>query len=433
MGLIESAIFTAMSGVRQGRGLLSKYCILTRLFLGSAVFLGLLIGCTSAPEATSSQPVEPVEPVGSVEQVEQVEPAESNQWGRLRYPSVEAAVANASGFAIQAPKKTWTWVPFADSMCADGSPSGIMVNLNPESDKVMIHMQGGGVCWDWESCHRTDPPDAINLNGFDRNNTDSHFPIGFTLETGVHNRRLISNPFRDWNMVVVPYCTGDLHSGRTYSPITGMHHVGRTNLEKFLQRLVPTFADASQVLLTGSSAGGYGAIMNFEMVHQAFAGIQVDVMNDSGPQFSKNIFALEKQEQLFAVWGLADVFLDCTACLPGHMDQIYSYLAKTYPDNRFGLVTTTGDDVIRKAVGKDISPKQFADGLSELHHQHIAPYNNVHIYAVESYAHVLTLWDFKDLSVDGVSLMQWAGQLVSGAPQWADVYGVSENPQVPFP
>jgi hypothetical protein len=387
MGLIESAIFTAMSGARQGCGLLSKYCRLTRLSLGSLVFLGLLLGCTPAPEATSSQ---------SVESVERVRPVESIQWGLLRYPSVEVAVANASGLAIQATKKTWTWVPFADSMCADGSPSGIMVNLNPESDKVIIHLQGGGACMEWESCHRSNPPDASNLNGFDRNDATSHFPIGYTLETGVHNRKLASNPFRDWNMVVGPYCTGDLHAGRAYSPITGMHHVGRDNLEKFLQRLVPTFPGASQVLLTGASAGGYGAIMNFEMVQQAFSGIRVDVMSDSGPLLGNTVLDFEYQQQMFAAWGLADVFVNCSACVPGHMDEMYSYLATIYPDNRFGLVTTTTDLVIRDHIG-DISPKQFADGLTELHHRHIEPHNNVHLYAVNSDAHVLTLWDFKDL------------------------------------
>jgi hypothetical protein len=154
MRLVESPIFIATMGVKKGREELLQSCRLLCLLAS----LGLFLGCASAPEASSQ---------------------DSIQWDQLSYPSIEMAFVNAPNQAIQAPKEIWTWVPFADSMCADGSPSGVMVNLNPDSDKVMIHLQGGGACVDWESCQRTDPPDAINLHGFDRNDTASHFPIGY--------------------------------------------------------------------------------------------------------------------------------------------------------------------------------------------------------------------------------------------------------------
>ena len=49
-----------------------------------------------------------------------------------------------------------------------------------------------------------------------------------------------------------------------------MQFVGRSNMLKFIARIVPTFIDAPIVLLTGSSAGGLGALMSCNQVGDAF-------------------------------------------------------------------------------------------------------------------------------------------------------------------
>ena len=56
------------------------------------------------------------------------------------------------GAPITAPAKTWTWVNFPDAVCDDGSPTGIGVSLNPASKDILIFLQGGGACWDYDSC-----------------------------------------------------------------------------------------------------------------------------------------------------------------------------------------------------------------------------------------------------------------------------------------
>src|SRR5207253_2454278 len=102
--------------------------------------------------------------------------------------------------------------------------------------------------------------------------------------------RLAKNPFADANFVYVPYCTGDVHIGSATvdMDVNGTKKTtyfwGAKNLDMYLARLVPTFPQTTRVILTGISAGGYGAYLNVDRVRSAF-GVRVDVIDDSGPPF----------------------------------------------------------------------------------------------------------------------------------------------------
>ena len=54
--------------------------------------------------------------------------------------------------AITAPAGTWTWIDFPDSSCDDGTPTGIGVNPSATSSHVLLFMNGGGACWDYQTC-----------------------------------------------------------------------------------------------------------------------------------------------------------------------------------------------------------------------------------------------------------------------------------------
>ena len=64
---------------------------------------------------------------------------------------------------ITAAATKWTWVDFPDSSCDDGTPTGIGVNPGTSSD-VLVFMNGGGACWDAQTC-------LVN-------NTSAHGPFG---------------------------------------------------------------------------------------------------------------------------------------------------------------------------------------------------------------------------------------------------------------
>ena len=102
-----------------------------------------------------------------------------------------------TGMPIMAPERTWTWVDFADAKCRSGSAAGVSVNLNPSSKRVMIYLEGGGACFDSQTCGAN--PDSVG----------SQNPGA----SGVFDRTRSENPVADWNYVYVPYCTGDVHMG----------------------------------------------------------------------------------------------------------------------------------------------------------------------------------------------------------------------------
>jgi hypothetical protein len=78
---------------------------------------------------------------------------------------------------------------------------------------------------------------------------------------------------------------------------------GYNNVEQFLGRIVPTFADAPHVLVTGVSAGGFGAGFNYHRIARSFPG-KVTLLDDSGPPMRDEYLAPCLQATWRAVWGL---------------------------------------------------------------------------------------------------------------------------------
>jgi hypothetical protein len=249
-----------------------------------------------------------------------------------------------TGEVITGADKQWQWIAFADSKCRDGSPAGIGVNLSSASKKLMIYLEGGGACFDAGTCAQN--PAAIA----------SQKPS----DTGIFDRSKMENPVRDWNFAYVPYCTGDVHIGDhenvSVPGVTGMQQfVGRANLRAFLNRLVPTFSKTDQVLLTGVSAGGFGAASNSEFVQWAFGSVPVVMIDDSGPAMSNKYLPSCLTETYRKLWGLDQTILKlCGSDCPAGGDYTVDYVkhsAKVSSGTVAGLIESNQDQVIRWFYG----------------------------------------------------------------------------------
>src|SRR5665213_58509 len=169
----------------------------------------------------------------------------------------------ATGGPIVATAGTWTWIPFPDAVCADGSTTGIGVNLGAAGARPLIYLEGGGACWSEETCY-TEMTAANFVSGYSAATfAPESGPTGALATPGsFFDRSATANPFKDYSFVYVPYCTGDAHAGNNvvrYGTHTA-HHVGFKNFAAYLNRLVPTFSGADRVILAGSSAGQDHAI-----------------------------------------------------------------------------------------------------------------------------------------------------------------------------
>ena len=169
---------------------------------------------------------------------------------------------------------SWTWVDFPEAQCRDGTPTGIGVSPSASnSTNLMIFLEGGGACFNSSTC-------ATNPSHFDSARFSSQFVLGIESK-GEHLLAHRSRRTRslDWNMVYVPYCTGDVHAGNapnaTVSGVPGTQQfVGYLNVGLYLRapRAARRSTGLTRILLAGQSAGGFGAALEYTFksrVHSA--------------------------------------------------------------------------------------------------------------------------------------------------------------------
>jgi hypothetical protein len=326
-----------------------------------------------------------------------------------------------TGDPLTADDMKWTWVDFADTKCRDGSMAGLGLSLNSKSDKLMIYLEGGGACFDLLTC-LGNPTNADSMKG-------EH-------NAGIFARANAKNPVKDWNWIYVPYCTGDVHIGTkddsNVQDVGPQHFVGRTNLTAFLNRIVPTFAHASQVLLTGVSAGGFGASANAEYVQWAFGDVPVTMVDDSGPTMTTKVVPSCLQKQWREIWGLeGSVLKDCGADCPNQDDFEIDYtkhVAARSSERMAGLISSTADMVItlfygygqNDCMGNAATPvgaAEFKAGLLEYRDILKTIYPNYGTYYIEDSKHTWIGDDGFYTTVTGANsrpLVDWVADIVNG-------------------
>lgn len=160
------------------------------------------------------------------------------------------------------------------------------------SKNLVVFFEGGGACWDNFTCTFPIaglPPQVPQF--FVPSIDPATDPASYD---GIFRSDRADNPVRDWNMVYIPYCTGDLHVGSTAkqyynaghpvftlpSPFT-LQHRGFDNFMVVLDWMKKNIDKPKEILVTGSSAGGYGATANFPWVQESFRNAHVSVIADA--------------------------------------------------------------------------------------------------------------------------------------------------------
>lgn len=335
------------------------------------------------------------------------------------------------GAPVTAPAGKWQWVPVPETKCRNGSATGFGVRINPNSDQLVIYLQGGGACFNGTTC-------AINPSQF----SALEFAAWSTASgsSGFFDSSRSTNPLSDWNMVFIPYCTGDVHQGNAPSmDVPGLlspkkqAFVGYANIGYDLKRIVPTFPNVRRVLLTGESAGGFGATFNYDRIAQAFCPKEVLLLDDSGPAMSDTYLAPCLQARWRQLWNFAATLpAACTACSAangGGLVNLTSYLAAKYPTAHLGLISSTQDSVISAFFGYGqnscsnidgvtpvpLSGTTFTAGLNELRQNNLAGSSAWSSYYINSVVHTyIGGAGFYGTTVSGVKLNDWVSAFLSG-------------------
>lgn len=249
----------------------------------------------------------------------------------------------------------WVWIPIPAMRCADDTPAGIGINFTDKSRDLLVYFQGNGVCYDAVSCKLFEKL----LVGMGDDPLDHMWWGNQSIgSAGIFTRSDLHNPFRNSNFVVIPHCTIDGHSAdkdSTYPGIGTVHQHGYRNVTEAFKRIVPTFADAPKVVLTGYSAGGIGVTVNYHQIASAFAlfGRPAPLMiNDAGPILRPPYLTVAAREKLRAGWGLdTTVGTFCPSCLTEGMHAIYRTNASLHPGLRSAQICSYGDVTVRSLYG----------------------------------------------------------------------------------
>ena len=326
-------------------------------------------------------------------------------------------------------EREWTWYPLEGNTCMDGSPTGIGLNLDFASDKLIVFLEGGGACFNAATCTT-----VAHQNGFDE--AEMTDLAGYLDAGGMLDRDDPDNPVADWSYVFIPYCTGDVHAGAQPDGAGGRDYVGYGNVTRAVTLVAERMGGSlSQVVLTGQSAGGFGAAYNYDQVATIFGAIDVpvDLLDDSGPPLSNTYFTPCLQQQFRTQWNLDETLpADCDECTdeegPGFVSLIGT-LSEKYPERRFGLVSSLGDETIRLFYGfgypdcenpAGMNAATFEAGIEELRDEILAPLDNVRAFTIASEEHVWTDNGLGTVEVDGVTLADWIAALVEGE-DWESV------------
>ena len=300
-------------------------------------------------------------------------------------------------------------VPGGDCQCGDGADFRFYSRV-ADPEKVMLFFQGGGACFSLATCNPDDPSYTTVATGLQPESG-----------SGVFDFENPDNPFRDWSMVFVPYCTGDVHLGdntNTYGPGVTVNHKGYVNGKAAFDYMVEAFPDATEVFVTGSSAGGVPSPLFGGLASDAYPDADIAVLADASGVYADNPAV---NVAIGNLWGAFNNTPDWPE-IEGQQPEDFSIPGLFVnsglhdPDIRFARYDNAYDEV----------QQSFSSlaGLSNGDLLDIIQANEAFIedagvpvasYIAPGTDHTILGYDgMYDLEVDGVSFLDWLNGFVAG-------------------
>lgn len=243
--------------------------------------------------------------------------------------------------------------------------------------KLMVFFDGGGACWHGNNC--------ISVPTY---NPEVNETVAAMAQAGgVFDFTNPDNPFKDWSVAFVPYCTGDIHWGSKdtayvdpfgFGGVPGadvtIHHRGFDNAMAVLNWFEGNYSKrhekeekkrkknkkkslkkVKQLMVTGSSAGAYGALFAFPYWREALPKANTYLVADAGNGIVSDEYidaalltspdvdtSAWGAQQNLATWipGMETVFLSGEDLFAANYVTL---LSNYYADTKIGQYTTAWD------------------------------------------------------------------------------------------
>jgi hypothetical protein len=354
-------------------------------------------------------------------------PRASSTWHALGIAAIVSTVISCGGDVpyegvprnqppLTATAGAWTWIDVPESLCQDGTATGFAINVQDTSD-LFIFFEGGGACWDYITCVAAD--------------TASHGPVGANeWATRAQNlpaqfdRTRTTNPFRNATMVYIPYCTGDLHVGDNVAMYSGIgptvtyYHKGRPDTIAFLSRVASTWSDPARVVVSGSSAGGFGAALTYDLTRKKFPKARMYLIDDAGPLLEGDALPAAEKQAWISAWNIGDfVKALCTGCQTD-FSLLNATLAMRYSKDRMALLSSLQDATIRTYFM--LTPDQFQTDLLQMIADHLDPTAASRAFLITGEQHTL-LGTMTTSATNGTVLEPWLDDMINDKSGWGSI------------
>ena len=304
--------------------------------------------------------------------------------------------------------------PGGDTICSRGTPFRFFVR-GGTVNKVILDFAGGGACWDEVTCSVA----GAIFNEEAPSAEDIQAALDLKLLTGIYDNENEDNPFKDWFLIHIPYCTGDIHWGNStkkYTDSVTIEHKGYVNTQAVMDYMTSNFPDLEEVFVTGCSAGAYGAILHSTQVAEEYPEAKMTVLGDSGAGIITDQWFADS----FPNWN-AEAALPSWFELPGGTVEgltivdVYTEIANYHPNARFAQYTTAFDsnqEFYFSAMGGDEGDwsKQMFEALDEIE----SKTDNFTYYIPPGEVHCITPYSILYTPpATGPTVVDWIGSLLN--------------------
>jgi len=256
----------------------------------------------------------------------------------------------------------WQRVELPNTFCSNGSQYRFWVYDSPTSNNLLISFEGGGACWDYETCSgAAGVLGAANPNGIPTDYITQFqaryvSPLVNGADPGIPGRAKTNIATNGFDVVYMPYCTGDVHVGNrvvTYTDPSGQNppitfrHVGYNNTIAALNYLRTRFPSINKMLITGFSAGGVASSAAYYQARRILMPAKGYLLNDSGPIFPapNATYNSRPLHQLITTqWNLSSLYGELPASFnPNDFGSINAMVATQFPTDQLAYTGYSSD------------------------------------------------------------------------------------------
>lgn len=336
--------------------------------------------------------------------------------------------------------------------CQDSSAYSFFAKRGSEN-KMLVYYVGGGACWDTLTCGAERCTQNIN---FSLAGQSGFFGGGFGDLSNP------ANPFRDWHIVVVPYCSCDVHwgdagvdyPGNFLFPDKHVEHRGYDNSRLVEKWMREHFLTPEDIFVTGSSAGAYGATLHAVFLSDAYPAARISMLADAG----NGVITQEFLEENFGNWGV-EANLPNVPGIRGvpfseqSIPTVIESAAAEYPDTRWAHYTTAFDGGLGGQTGfynimlnpGDVpawfdwwnASCQFNQVMRDQVNQTVARTDgqngNYRYYIASGSRHTGFGSNrvYTDTTGGVPTLVSWVNEMIAGGPGWTNVEASPSNVLLP--